>query len=665
MDEGPHAGPNRHRPLNLPRANRGESQVTCRSAPACAFFTVPRTVTRMATSSRSSRTGKHPVSALSPSRAKDYMQCPRLFFYKTILGLRTPPSEATLRGTLAHYAFERVFDHPVGDRGAQTALGYVDAAWCVVVDPLKERAAVTPGSFEARLRDAEERYRESHEPGSAGERRLLDEAAAARALVPQERLEAFMETVRAVVRGWYAMENPEKFTPTERELYVRAQVGPAVVHGFIDRFDAIVGKDGAIQHYVSDYKGLALDTPLATPTGWTTMGRVKVGDLVLGTAGRPVRVVEKTPEQHLECFELVFDDGSRIVADAVHLWEVAAPVPGVYSTVEIVSMAGQSRVFLPGCEPMRLDAAELEMPARDAGRRVGARELLSPFSPEYRTLLAVSRSSQEHRLDLLYGLLEASVARFSEGVEVVDEAVRDLVSEIVVLAGLPVRAWVRDGGAFRAQLSVEELDRRAEEQETISLRRLIAVRSTRSLATACIGVDAPDHLYLAGRGMVPTHNTGKKPSPRFVDEAFFQLEVYALALAESRAISTRQLRLVYTNEARKDGVLTREVTPDVLEKTRKKLRAVWDGIARADRAWHEANLRGDEKAMEAAWETKKQPLCDWCHFGPKHTNVCTAWNPALAGMLPEEQELRLSARPGGRIGQEQPDAETPASTVPG
>ena len=34
-------------------------------------------------------------------------------------------------------------------------------------------------------------------------------------------------------------------------------------------------------------KALALDTPLVTPTGWTTMGRVGVGDRLIGADGRP------------------------------------------------------------------------------------------------------------------------------------------------------------------------------------------------------------------------------------------------------------------------------------------------------------------------------------------------------------------------------------------
>ena len=41
-------------------------------------------------------------------------------------------------------------------------------------------------------------------------------------------------------------------------------------------------------------KALALDTPLPTPTGWTTMGDVAVGDELLGADGQPTRVVAAT-----------------------------------------------------------------------------------------------------------------------------------------------------------------------------------------------------------------------------------------------------------------------------------------------------------------------------------------------------------------------------------
>jgi replicative DNA helicase len=68
-------------------------------------------------------------------------------------------------------------------------------------------------------------------------------------------------------------------------------------------------------------KALALDTPLPTPSGWTTMGGIRVGDRVLGADGRPTRVVATTEVLNgRPCYEVEFSDGSVIVADAQHQW---------------------------------------------------------------------------------------------------------------------------------------------------------------------------------------------------------------------------------------------------------------------------------------------------------------------------------------------------------
>ena len=57
-------------------------------------------------------------------------------------------------------------------------------------------------------------------------------------------------------------------------------------------------------------KALALDTPLPTPTGWTTMGDVQVGDQLIGADGKPARVVAATDTMHgRPCYEVAFDDG--------------------------------------------------------------------------------------------------------------------------------------------------------------------------------------------------------------------------------------------------------------------------------------------------------------------------------------------------------------------
>ncbi|MEU0497226.1 replicative DNA helicase [Mycobacterium sp. NPDC006124] len=68
-------------------------------------------------------------------------------------------------------------------------------------------------------------------------------------------------------------------------------------------------------------KALALDTPLPTPSGWTTMGDVAVGDDLIGPDGEPTRVVAATEVMvGRPCYEVEFSDGTVIVADEEHQW---------------------------------------------------------------------------------------------------------------------------------------------------------------------------------------------------------------------------------------------------------------------------------------------------------------------------------------------------------
>src|SRR5258707_10407469 len=80
-------------------------------------------------------------------------------------------------------------------------------------------------------------------------------------------------------------------------------------------------------------KALALDTPLPTPTGWTTMGEVQVGDELIGADGLPTSVVAATEGMlGRPCFEVEFSDGTMIVADAEHQWPTES---GIRTTAQL------------------------------------------------------------------------------------------------------------------------------------------------------------------------------------------------------------------------------------------------------------------------------------------------------------------------------------------
>ena len=97
-------------------------------------------------------------------------------------------------------------------------------------------------------------------------------------------------------------------------------------------------------------EALALDTPIATPTGWTTMGQIEVGQYVFAEDGCPVRVTATTEViQGRPCYRVTFSDGSSIVTDENHLWVARSAVRRVSDKIAArslssgASMAGARR----------------------------------------------------------------------------------------------------------------------------------------------------------------------------------------------------------------------------------------------------------------------------------------------------------------------------------
>ena len=95
-------------------------------------------------------------------------------------------------------------------------------------------------------------------------------------------------------------------------------------------------------------KDLALSTPLPTPTGWTTMGEVRPGDLVLGMDGQPTRVLgESEVFTRQDCYRLTFADGATVVAGAGHRWQVVDLASRAAARKEVkrrAARAGTARV---------------------------------------------------------------------------------------------------------------------------------------------------------------------------------------------------------------------------------------------------------------------------------------------------------------------------------
>ncbi|GAB3287032.1 replicative DNA helicase [Parasphingorhabdus pacifica] len=304
-------------------------------------------------------------------------------------------------------------------------------------------------------------------------------------------------------------------------------------------------------------KALALDTPLPTPTGWTTMGEVSVGDRLFAADGTPTEVVSATEVMAgRPCYEVEFSDGTVIVADAEHQWSLAdgsietterlAAIGGRQSVVRHRPLALPEREFAvapyalgvwlaagnPTDGSVRTDADLTDQLEIDGVGPVFAGEIAEWIEElgvwdDHDVPADYLRGSEAQRRALLAGMVDASGTVAEDGAVrlVISEPTSVRARELVLGLGYECTAapsWQddADGGFDNAVLvfdsGADEVFRRGDKNEQHKRNRstvdrppraITAVRRVESVPVRCVEVDSPAHLYLAGRSMIPTHNS--------------------------------------------------------------------------------------------------------------------------------------------------------------
>src|SRR5690349_18156683 len=129
-------------------------------------------------------------------------------------------------------------------------------------------------------------------------------------------------------------------------------------------------------------KALALETPIPTPRGWTTMGEIQPGDEVFDEAGQPCTVTAATTVMlGRPCYEVEFSDGTVIVADAEHLWRT--------STVAGRQQSGRPPAGLPYWPPedVRRVAERAADVLREPDVLTSTTEVLTDLGTQFRNVL--------------------------------------------------------------------------------------------------------------------------------------------------------------------------------------------------------------------------------------------------------------------------------------
>lgn len=348
-------------------------------------------------------------------------------------------------------------------------------------------------------------------------------------------------------------------------------------------------------------KALALDTPLPTPAGWTTMGLVQPGDLLLGEDGQPVTVVAVSPIEEREAFQVTFDDDTSIVASDHHLWNAIDlkqrpryirdwrdhwDSTKTLTTAEMAASPkdrNQLRWRIPTARPVEsnepwtlpispytfgawlgdgttiraeltchIDDAAFFARAIDGGTVLPGRsnrasivrfgDATKPYvncpgklTNGKRIPQSLLRSSVADRLELLRGIMDTdgtipgSRAECGVSITLCSIDLMDDVEELVRSLGWktfrdsrPAKLNGRTVGtayriSFRPDVNPFTLPRKAsiwarynenvKQRSRHTQRTIVEIKPIGRTLVKCVVVDSPRHLYLAGKGFIPTHNS--------------------------------------------------------------------------------------------------------------------------------------------------------------
>ena len=225
--------------------------------------------------------------SLSPSRAADFKTCPLLFRFRTIDRLPSLPTADQVRGTLVHAVLERLFDLPAAERTPAAAAALVEPQWerlleqeptlaelftetavvSVVAMPSGTDAAtpapppgtgaVLPagppgtGAVLPAGPPGTDAVLPAGPPGAdAGIDQLALVDAPAGPADEAARLAAFLSGAGALLDGYFAVEDPTRLEPAERESLVSTLVDDELlIRGYIDRLDISPAGDLRVVDY--------------------------------------------------------------------------------------------------------------------------------------------------------------------------------------------------------------------------------------------------------------------------------------------------------------------------------------------------------------------------------------------------------------------------------
>ncbi|HAA56328.1 MAG TPA: replicative DNA helicase [Myxococcales bacterium] len=272
-------------------------------------------------------------------------------------------------------------------------------------------------------------------------------------------------------------------------------------------------------------KAQPLDAHIKTPTGWTQMGDLELGQPLASHDGRPSVVTGIYPQGRRAVYTLTFEDGRQTEACAEHLWHVSHPswdTHRILSTEEWMSLQEQQEgpFSIPLSSGDFGEESDLPLDPHVLGKLLTnpytslAFQLSDPqkqrdpahslSGADKRIPLDYLEASRPQRRALLSGLLEGGAQAHTTSPETYtfttphEPLALDTLQLVRSLGGIASLA--------PSSSQVQEWKITLRLPTTTHTLALKSIEYSRDTQTQCIKVSHPDALYITDQYIV-THNT--------------------------------------------------------------------------------------------------------------------------------------------------------------
>lgn len=269
-------------------------------------------------------------------------------------------------------------------------------------------------------------------------------------------------------------------------------------------------------------KSLSVHEPIATPDrGYVKMGHLKVGDEVFDRHGKPTKIKGVFPQGDREFKTIILEDGRKLNADLDHLFSVRIGRSKKLQTLpvkEIIGLLEQGKkVCIPTSKAIEYYSGSMD----------DVESLYFAVGKHTKQITnAIKFTKLNQRIDVLrgafdhYGKFDGDRFLFqTEGKEQLVSDIRELLFSVgvqnIIVSSDTIEILYKDKDEVFNLIGSKKL----RDQASISLTHkgklkdpgFVQVKEISKSGfveeAVCILVDNEEHLFLAGRDLVVTHNT--------------------------------------------------------------------------------------------------------------------------------------------------------------